>query len=300
MSPARPVTGSVGQWRKGGNCPISCRAMPEETNYKEADPEQASPQDVSRAAGNPIEDWWDDFRIATAFLTRLPIPFPATGGSLAQASRTFPLVGVLVGGISAIVYAIAVNLGLTSLLGAGLAVAAGLIATGALHEDGLADLADGLGARGDGEAKLAAMRDSHIGVFGTLALILIVLLNVIAIGAIALPGEAAAALIAAHAGSRALLPLVMHRFPQARRDGLAVNAGRPSQTTAIAALILGAIILLILEGPARGLVAAICACLALLLALLSRRVLGGITGDVLGAIESLARLAILLALVASR
>src|SRR5262249_12798803 len=255
---------------------------------------------VERTAGNPLHDWWDDFRMAAAFLTRLPVPFPATGGSLAQASRAFPLVGILVGGISAIVYAIAVNLGLTSLLGGGLAVAAALIVPGALHEDGLAALADGLGARGDAEARLAAMRDSHIGVFGTLALVVDILLNVIAIGALALPGDVAAALIAAHAGSRALLPLVMQHFPRARPDGLAVTAGRPTQTTAIIALMLGAIVVLLLEGICLGLAAALAACVALLLAPRSGRLLGGITGDVLGAIESLARLAILLAIVATR
>ncbi len=250
--------------------------------------------------GDPLRDWWEDFRLATGFLTRLPVGASPVSGNLAQASRAFPLVGVLVGGISALVYAIAINLGLTSLLGAGLALAASLMVTGALHEDGLADLADGLGARGDAAAKLAAMRDSHIGVFGTAALVLDLVLCIIAVGAIALPGEAAAALIAAHAGSRALLPLVMQRFAPARSDGLAAGAGRPSQATALVALGLGAIVLLLMEGPARAILGAAAGCLALLLAPLARRMLGGITGDVLGAIEAIARLAILLALVAAR
>lgn len=267
--------------------------MPAETDERRG-------EEAPRPDSDPVRDWWEDFRLATGFLTRLPIGASPASGNLAQASRTFPLVGVLVGGISALVYAIAINLGLTSLLGAGLALAASLIVTGALHEDGLADLADGLGARGDAAAKLAAMRDSHIGVFGTIALILDIVLCVVAVGAIALPGEVATALIAAHAGSRALLPLVMQRFALARSDGLAAGAGRPSQTTALIALSLGAVVLLIMEGPARGILAAAAACLALLLAPLARRMLGGITGDVLGAIEAVARLAILLALVASR
>ncbi len=262
------------------------------------------PEESENSAVRPLRDWWDDFRIAVAFLTRLPIRIiggsPAGSGELAQASRTFPLVGLLVGGISAIAYAIAVDLGLTGILAAALAVAAGLIATGALHEDGLADLADGLGARGDPAAKLAAMRDSHIGVFGTLALILAVLTNVLALADLLWPGEVAAALIAAHAGARALLPWVMHRFEPARPDGLAQRAGRPSRTTAFIALGLGVAILLVLEGPERALVAALAACLALLLAPLARRQFGGITGDVLGAIEVVARIAILLALVATR
>jgi adenosylcobinamide-GDP ribazoletransferase len=271
-----------------------------EANKPETNPIENRPPQGGQAAGDPIRDWWDDLRTSAGFLTRLPIPLPSTGGSLAQASRAFPLVGALIGVAAALVYAIAVNLGLTALLGAGLAVASSLILTGALHEDGLADFADGLGARGDAGARLAVMRDSHIGTFGVLALMLVILLNVVAIAALALPGEAAAALIAAHAGSRALLPWVMHRFSHARSDGLAVAAGRPSQTTAFISLGLGAIVLLICVGPARAIAAAIVAGLALLLAPMARRLLGGITGDVLGAIESTARLAILLTLVATR
>jgi adenosylcobinamide-GDP ribazoletransferase len=260
------------------------------------------PEERQSSAGQPLQDWWDDCKIAAAFLTRLPIGLagglPTTSGNLAQASRAFPLVGILVGGISAIAYTLAVDL--TALLAAGLAVGVGLIATGALHEDGLADLADGLGARGDAAAKLAAMRDSHIGVFGTLALILAMLLSVVALAALAQPAAAACALIAAHGASRALLPWVMNRFAPARGDGLAVGAGRPSRTTSFIALGIGAAILLLLEGPARAIVAAAAACLALLIAPLARRQFGGITGDVLGAIEAIARIAILLALVASR
>lgn len=270
--------------------------MPAETN-PESDQNPGRP---SEGAGDPLRDWWDDLRTSAGFLTRLPIPFPDTGGSLAQASRTFPLVGALIGAASALIYAIAVNLGLTAWLGAGLAVAASLIVTGALHEDGLADFVDGLGARGDATTRLAVMRDSHIGTFGVLALIVVILLNVVALGALALPGEVAAALIAAHAGSRALLPWVMHRFPNARSDGLAVAAGRPGQTTAFISLGLGVLVLLLATGPARAIAATIAACLALLLVPLARRLLGGITGDVLGAIETVARLAILLALVATR
>jgi adenosylcobinamide-GDP ribazoletransferase len=262
------------------------------------------PEERQSLAGQPLQDWWDDCKIAAAFLTRLPIGLagglPTSSGNLAQASRAFPLVGILVGGISAMAYTRAVDLGLTALLAAGLAVGVGLIATGALHEDGLADLADGLGARGDAAAKLAAMRDSHIGVFGTLALILAMLLSVVALAALAQPAEAACALIAAHGASRALLPWVMNRFAPARGDGLALGAGRPSRTTSFIALGIGAAILLLLEGPARAIVAAAAACLALLMAPLARRQFGGITGDVLGAIEAIARIAILLALVASR
>lgn len=251
----------------------------------------------------PIADWWDDIRVAVAFMTRLPVDRlgPPTGAhDLSRASRAFPLVGLLIGALSALAYAIAVDLGLTALLAGSLAVATGAIATGALHEDGLADVADALGARGDATAKLAAMRDSHIGVFGTLALVFSILFRVVALAALAQPAMVAAGLLAAHAGSRAWLPWAMHRFGRARVDGLAVAAGRPSRTTAYVALGLGAAALLIFAGPARAIVAAGASALALLLVPLARRQFGGVTGDVLGAIEQVAEIAILLSLVATR
>jgi adenosylcobinamide-GDP ribazoletransferase len=240
-----------------------------------------------------------EFRLALGFLTRFPAA--AGAGSLAGASWAFPLAGLLVGATGAIVYALAVRLGLTALLAGALAVAGTLLASGALHEDGLADFADALGVRGGREAKLAAMRASGIGSFGVLALILGVAIKLVALAALTEPADVAPALIAAHAGARGLLPWLMHREPWARSDGLAVDAGRPSLAQALVAFVIGLVILLVLAGPARALLAAAVAGLALLLlAPLAHRQVGGVTGDVLGAAEQIAEIAILLALVASR
>src|SRR5271155_5520960 len=89
----------------------------------------------------PLGDWWEDFRTAIGFLTRLPIVGPAgpSQGALPQARPCFPLFGILVGVFAGAVYAIAADCNLTPLIAAALAVAAGIIVTGALHEDGLAD-----------------------------------------------------------------------------------------------------------------------------------------------------------------
>jgi adenosylcobinamide-GDP ribazoletransferase len=239
-----------------------------------------------------------ELQIAFGFLTRLPVG--GASGDLAAAGWAFPLAGLAVGLIGAIIYGIAVWLGLTALLSGGLAVAAGLLATGALHEDGLADCADGLGVRGGPSARLAAMRASGIGSYGALALIFTVGLRTVALAALTEPGVVAVALIAAHAGARALLPWAMHRAPWARQDGLAVAAGRPSRATAVAALAIGLVILLLAAGPIRGVIGALAALLALLVLPLARQRIGGITGDVLGAVEQLAEIAILLSLVASR
>lgn len=239
-----------------------------------------------------------DLCLAIAFLTRLPVP--SAGRDLAGAGWAFPLAGAVVGAISALVYWLAIRLGLTALIAAALAVAAGILLTGALHEDGLADFADGLGVRGGPAEKLAAMRASGIGAFGMLALLLGVLLRVLALAALVGPAGVTPALIAAHAGARALLPWAMWREPQARADGLAVAAGRPGWVTVLAALAIGLVIVILAEGPLRGVIAALAALLALLLLPVARRRFGGLTGDVLGAVEQFAEIAILLSLVATR
>ncbi len=244
--------------------------------------------------------WWRDFRIAAAFLTRLPVDAgaDASPAMLARASRCFPLVGLLVGLCSGIAFAIATSLSLHPLLAALFAVAATVGVTGALHEDGLADVADGFGGGAEREDKLAIMRDSRIGTFGVLALTLSVLARVAALAALATPAAATAALIAAHAGSRGFVAVVMQREPLARQDGMAAAAGRPSAAAAWWALGLGAAIALIAaQGPAiiafgAGAVA------ALGVVRLARQQIGGYTGDVLGAIQQAAEIVILVALVA--
>ncbi|MBN8881520.1 MAG: adenosylcobinamide-GDP ribazoletransferase, partial [Salana multivorans] len=100
-----------------------------------------------------------------------------------------------------------------------LALAAGMAATGCLHEDGLSDVADGFGGGKTREHKLEIMRDSRIGTYGTAALGLSLLLRWSALAGLAGPVEVLAALIAAHCASRALLGAFMHLLPRARADG---------------------------------------------------------------------------------
>lgn len=256
-------------------------------------PEETTPNPIPAASG-----WWRDLRLALGFMTRLPVG--VAEGDLAAASWAFPLAGLVVGGVAALIYGFAIDLGLSALLAAALAVASAMLLTGALHEDGLADFADGLGVRGGPVERLAAMRASGIGSFGTLALIFSVLLRVAALAALAGPAGVGPALLSAHAGARALLPWAMHGQPRARADGLAVGAGRPTRAVAVAALLIGLAILLLAAGPVRGAIAALAALLGLVILPLARRRLGGITGDVLGAVEQVAEIAILLALVATR
>jgi adenosylcobinamide-GDP ribazoletransferase len=244
--------------------------------------------------------WRDDVVTALAFLTRLPpLGRAPTDGGLRRACRTFPLVGAIVGLLAAAALHAALGLGLPLLAAAVLAVAAGVLVTGGLHEDGLADTADGFGGGRDRQAKLAIMRDSHIGTFGVLAVVLAVALKLAALTA--LPTHAAlGALVAAHAGSRAVLPALMRLERPARADGLAVAAGVPFAEAVAWSLGLGALILLASLGIVAGIATAIIAALAaaaaaFLVAWIARRQIGGYTGDVLGAAQQAAEIAVLLA-----
>ena len=234
-------------------------------------------------------------------MTRLPLAAPARadGVALSRALRFGPLAGLLIGVLGAGVYGLADWCGLGAPLAALLAVAAGIALTGALHEDGLADFADGLGVAAGPQARLAAMRDSRVGVFGVLALVLSVTLRAAALASLAAPGLVLAALLAAHAGARAPVPLVMLLAPRASGEGLAAGLSRPSTGNALLAAGLGLLALLVCLGPAAGLLAfAVVLGLAWATARLARRRLGGISGDVIGAQEQLAEAAILLVAVA--
>jgi len=244
--------------------------------------------------------WWTDLKVAAAFLTRLPIGPSNVGdmSALARASRCFPVVGLGIGLFGGILYALAVALDLPPLLAAIVAVAATVTVTGALHEDGLADTADGFGGGGGRERKLQIMRDSRIGTYGVIALVLALGARVVALASFDDNEDAVAALILCEAASRALIVALMQRTPLARSDGLAAAAGRPTQATMLWALCLGGLIALAFAGF-DGLVATVAGiAVAWAIAWLSRRQIGGVTGDVLGAVQQGSEIAMLIALVA--
>lgn len=244
--------------------------------------------------------WWQDLQVAAAFLTRLPIRQQELVGpsALARAARCFPPVGLGIGLIAGVVYAISIEFALPPLLAAVLAVAAAILVTGALHEDGLADTADGFGGGNDREAKLRIMRDSRIGTYGVIALVLVLAAQIAALSALADSDAVAAALIVCHAASRALLVPVMHLEPPARSDGLAVSAGRPSSATTLWALGIAGVAALIFAGFDGIVASLIGAGVAWAVVWLARRQIGGVTGDVLGSVQQVTALAMLLALVA--
>jgi len=255
--------------------------------------------------GDLVDRLGNAIRLGIGFLTRLPIAPPphVAPGDLAAAAWAFPAIGGALGLLAGIVFAAAAWLGLPMAAAALLALGALAWLTGALHEDGLADTADGFGGR-TRTAKLEIMRDSRIGTFGVIALIVAIGLKVAALAAIGSgaggPGAAIAGLIAAAALSRAALAPVMLLFDPARAEGLGAEAGRPSQRAVALALAIGLLLAagaLISYGAAAFFVAVVCGLIgAGAVSLIAARQVGGYTGDVLGAVQQAAETAVLLAL----
>jgi adenosylcobinamide-GDP ribazoletransferase len=242
-----------------------------------------------------------DVMISLIFCTRLPVggvdmgTRADAGGMLARASWALPLAGLLVGGAGALVYWAAVRIGVPTGPGAALVLVTTMLATGCLHEDGLADTADGFGGGGDRDHKLSIMRDSHIGTYGTAALAMSILLRWSALASIAAPAAVAFALVAAHGAARGALPVFMRAMPQARPAGLSVAAGRPPSSRAVAAAALGAAMLLLCLGLTAGLLGvALLTATGWLMGRLALRQVGGQTGDVLGALEQVNEIIVLL------
>jgi adenosylcobinamide-GDP ribazoletransferase len=244
-----------------------------------------------------------DFAENLRFFTRLPLGGADRAPDFRRIGWAAPLAGALVGALGAAVLGGARALSLPARLAAGLAVAAQLAATGALHEDGLADVADGFGGGRDRAAKLAILRDSRIGTYGAAALILLLLIRVDALAALSRPnaGFATAALILAGAASRAgaLAPLAL--LDPARPDGAGARAGAlgvralapVAATLAAVAVVTGLAALDVV----RALFACVCAAGVVGgLVALARRQIGGQTGDVCGAAAALAEAATLIAL----
>ncbi|WP_136656820.1 adenosylcobinamide-GDP ribazoletransferase [Nitratireductor sp. XY-223] len=244
---------------------------------------------------------------AVAFLSRLPVPdryFENAPEAAAQSARTYPLAAIVVALPAAVTLFLLRSIGLDAFFAAALAVAVLMLTTGALHEDGLADCADGFGGGRDRDKVLAIMKDSAVGAYGCLALVISVLLRVAGIAAIASGTHAlgaALAVIAVAAISRAAMVWHWHVLPAARPDGVAATAGQPGSEAAAFALVSGAAIGCVLSLPAAGPGGAITA--LLLAAILcsgftrmtSTRIVGH-TGDTIGATQQICEIVSLLGL----
>ncbi|MCC6914950.1 MAG: adenosylcobinamide-GDP ribazoletransferase [Rhodospirillaceae bacterium] len=237
------------------------------------------------------------FLCAVQFLTRIPVPHLAgfEGAWITRSARYFPLVGQIVGGLAAAALLLANEVwqGVVPLL---LALTAGILLTGAFHEDGLADTADGLGGGRDAAHRLTIMKDSRIGTFGALALVLLLALKLAGL-ALFNPGMAALLLLASHGMGRTAAVVVMGVLPYAGDPAASKTKPVPDGVRGgevLLALLFGAWPLLLLPAPLAiyGLVGGVF--LALLIALTARRLINGYTGDVLGAVEQVFELGFVL------
>lgn len=240
-----------------------------------------------------------DLHLAAVFLTRLPLPrLPDSLPPLASAMWAFPLVGAGLGVVGWAVLAAAEGVGLPPYASALLAVGVLLLMTGGLHEDGLADVADGCGGGATRERKLEILRDSRIGSYGVLALIVVLGLRVVALAELPRLSDAGAALVIAGAMGRAMVPLAMRLTPSARSDGLGAGAGVPGGGMVLLtlAIALGLALWLLPGTAAAALMTALGGTLAV--TLFAWRQLGGYTGDVLGTVAVVAEVSVLLVILA--
>jgi len=237
-----------------------------------------------------------DIRTATGFMTRLPVTWPENTGmaDLARAAWSYPFVGAIVGVLTGVVFWIAMASGLPTMAVIIIAIAFQVLTTGGLHEDGLADVADGIGGGNTIQQKLEIMRDSRIGSYGVLALILFITLKAALLMAPVDISDTVYLWISAMVLSRAVLPMVMVVFNPARGDGLGAGAGKPTPANAGWALLWGGVLSGFLLPWGLAITTIITACLCgFLIAAWAKKQIGGYTGDVLGAVVSMVELTIL-------
>ncbi|THV24922.1 adenosylcobinamide-GDP ribazoletransferase [Peteryoungia ipomoeae] len=244
---------------------------------------------------------------AVAFLSRIPMPdkfFVGHDGSLSDTVRAFPLAAIVIALPSALTVLLLAETTHAALLVSLVAVTVLTLLTGALHEDGLCDTADGLGGGRDKERALEIMKDSRIGTYGAVALILSIALRATALATVieeTSPLAAACVVLGSAAFSRTAIVWHWASLPGARSSGVAASVGAPSASSARQSYGLGAalvVLLLVFLIPPASLTAAIVASSMTVFAFTRyvRRRLEGHTGDTLGATQQVAEMAFLVSL----
>ncbi len=241
-----------------------------------------------------------DIPLALVLLTRLPLPQLSAETFKRQSAAVwaFPVAGLATALPACLVASLAVYLDLPPMVAAGLALAVQILMTGAMHEDGLADCADGFWGGFDPARRLEIMKDSQIGTYGVLALILGLGLRWGAVSAL-LEGAGPWPLLALAALSRAAMPVLMTALPNARKAGLSHGVGRPVLFSVLFGIALALAIAIPLLGIGGLLAVVLMMALATAgMAALARAKIGGQTGDTLGATQQICEISGLLALIA--
>ena len=243
-----------------------------------------------------ITPW--DIIVAGALLTRLPLPKAPKSAFETQAKSVwaFPLIGVLVAALSSLAGMGVIAFGGSNMIAAGIMLGVAMITTGAMHEDGLADCADGFWGGFDPARRLEIMKDSQIGTYGVLALIVVIGLRWLALSTVIASGFLG--VFAAAALSRGIMPMMMAMIPHARDHGLSHHVGRPAQTAAVVAFCIASGISFLCLGFGAIPAILITILVAFVMARLAKVKIIGQTGDVLGATQVLAETAILIYLIA--
>jgi adenosylcobinamide-GDP ribazoletransferase len=256
-----------------------------------------SPDPAPHDKPSSFDDWLQAFKEQAAFFTGFRPGVGEPRWKLADVLPVLPFLGAAIGLAAGLVFTIANSVTGVGWLAAVLAIGAAVLITRALHEDGLADTADGLGPHGiDVERRLEIMRDSRNGTFGMLALALSVLVKAAALGGMS-SASAVVVLIGAHCVSRAVLAYPILAFGPARGDGLGARTGKPTDNDVWLTLGLAmaiAFLLLLAKGFFVALLAPILAAAAAWGAAqwINGRI-GGYTGDTLGAVQQVAEIVFL-------
>lgn len=249
---------------------------------------------ASNNSDTGVRAWLWDVPVALVLLTRLPLPaLPDRAfAHSARATWAYPVVGLVLGLIVALLASLLTALGAAPSVVAGLVLAALIMLSGAMHEDGLADTADGLWGGHDRARRLEIMKDSRIGAYGVLALIVAMGLRWLGLTEVSLSG-----LITALVVSRAMMVPLMATLPHARDDGLARSVGRAGRIPTLTALLIATACAIALEGAAGLAALCIAAVVAASMRSLALRKIGGQTGDILGATQITTEIAVLLTLI---
>ena len=238
----------------------------------------------------------NDIVCAFTFLTVFPIPFEKECDNFSKTAWVWPIIGAFIGIVAASIIIVLQIAGTPSLVTAVIAMIIIVATTGALHEDGLADTIDGIFGGNTPEQRLEIMKDSRLGTYGSLALMLVLLLRFSCLAVLFQEGKIYGPLIAGCVISRAGMAMAMHLLPAATNVGLSASSGQPSRNNITVVLCITILIALSCVGIAI-LPAIILAFLSgTILCLVAYKCLGGQTGDVLGALQQVVEVSVLVVL----
>ena len=242
---------------------------------------------------------WQDVPLALSLLTRLPVRV-VDHARIARSCWAYPLVGFVVAGLASVCAGMAAWFGQPAPITALLFLTILIIVTGAMHEDGLADVADGFWGGWTQAQRLEIMKDSRLGGYGAIALFIGLAMRWAAIWLLLDHGVsgAVAALLTAAILSRATMPVLMAALPHARNHGLSHSVGRVSPASAALAMVIAFFLSLFLVGGETWSALFLVMIVTAIVGMIAHHKIGGQTGDVLGANQQLTEITVLLCLLA--